>query len=182
MKSGLILITGPKHSGKSRTARALAKNTGGEAVDLDGIVEKQTGKRVRALFMEGPEIFRQAEARALATLIEPMESNIRFIAAGGGLVDNPQAMALLSQSKEIIIIYLDVTPETAWKRIQHAAADGELPPFLATENPRETHLALHERRAKAYKALAHFMVSAENKSPHEIALEIIEYTKLPASL
>ena len=176
MKNQCILIAGPKHSGKSKAACALGKITGAETADLDELVERQTGKKVRALFREDPEVFMQAEARALGSLVQTAKSEtLRIIAAGGGLIDNPQAMALLLQHKEISIVYLDVSPETAWRRI---GAAGELPPFLDTENPGETHLALHKRRATAYKALAHFTVYAENKSAEEIALEIVEFLNL----
>ena len=182
----LILISGPKHSGKCLTAGALAKLLGGEAMDLDEIVEIKTGKSPRALYKEGPEIFRKAEAQALASLINGPEKNrpskpkttekqkLKFIAPGGGLIDNSEAMALLTCHREISIVYLEVSAETAWLRILDNAAGGELPPFLNTENPRETHLNLHKRRAESYKALAHLCISAENKSPEEIAGEIIQ--------
>lgn len=191
MKDRIILITGPKHSGKSLCARMLGKIIGCETIDLDGLIEKQTGASPRALYNRGPEIFQAAEARALASLFRnpPPSSATRvwsdevplrrkgcfIIASGGGLCDNREALALLSESsglsgdREIISVYLDVSAETAWRRIP---AGAELPPFLDTENPRETHFALHERRAKAYKAMAQITVSGENKSPEEIAGEI----------
>ena len=173
MKNRLILITGPKHSGKSMTALALAKIIGGEAADLDDIVERQTGKTPRALFKEGAEVFRKAETRALASMIRGKGG---IIATGGGLIDNNEALALLDGRRDLIFVYLDVSPETAWQRI--LAVGDELPPFLNTENPRvkpkETHLALHKRRAEAYKALAHLTVFAENKSSEEIAEEILK--------
>jgi len=176
MKNQIIIITGPKHSGKTLCAGALAKISGGVAADLDELVTKKAGKTPRELFKEGPEIFRKAEASVLASLAltAKSENSLIIIAAGGGLIDNPEALALLSQHKEIITVYLDVPPETAWQRILHTASvDGELPPFLKTENPKETHLALHKRRAEGYKALAQFTVPADNKSPEEIADEIV---------
>ena len=183
--SRLILITGPKHSGKSLCSRALGKISGLEVVDLDDLIEKQTGKTPRTLFGEGPEIFRKAEALALASLIrlpEPSSAHgaerqpekSLIVAAGGGLADNEEALALLSgldsMRREIITVYLDVSAETTWQRI---AAAGELPPFLNTENPKETHFALHKRRTEFYKVLAQITIFAENKSPDQIAGEIL---------
>jgi len=181
MKNRIIIITGPKHSGKTVCARALAKVSGGAAADLDELVTKETGKPPRELFKEGPEVFRKAEASALASLANTAKSekNLIVIAAGGGLIDNREALALLSQHREIITVYLEVSPETAWQRILSTAdADGELPPFLKTENPRETQFALHTRRAEAYRSLAQFTVSADNKSPEEIADEIARHFEL----
>ena len=181
MKNQIIVITGPKHSGKTLCARALAKLTGWAAADLDEQVTKETGRTPRELFKESPEVFRKAEAAALASLSRPgeMKSSL-IIAAGGGLIDNSEAVELLSQHREINTVYLEVSSGTAWRRIlSSAAAEGELPPFLKTENPGETHAALHERRAGSYKALAQFTVSAENKSPEEIAGEIVNHFQLP---
>ena len=126
-----ILISGPKHSGKTLASRALQKITGWEAADLDELIEKQTGKSPRMLFREGSEIFQTAEARALASLIgqnnpdERMKPDVPhghqeflIIAAGGGLVDNSEALELLSPNKETIIVYLDLSAETAWRRIR----------------------------------------------------------------
>ena len=184
MKNHFIIITGPKHSGKSKCAMALAEITGALTADLDDLVTQETGKTPRELFKEGPEIFRKAETSALASLarqVKPEDSLI--IAAGGGLIDNSEALSLLSRHKEILTVYLDVTPETAWQRILNTAArDGELPPFLKTENPKETHLALHTRRAEGYKAMAQFTVSAEDKTPEEIAGEIIRHFQLEENL
>jgi len=183
MKKEIILITGPKHSGKTLAARALQKILGGEVIDLDEIMEKQVGKTPRMLYRDGPQFFQMAETLALASLIGEKQpgararnQKCRIIAAGGGLVDNKEALALLSQNQEIVIVCLNVSAETAWQRIQNSAvAEGELPPFLNTENPRATLYALHERRARAYRILAHLTVEAENKSPEEIAKKIAEF-------
>jgi len=170
----LIILMGPKHSGKTSAGKALSGILSCGFVDLDELVAQRSGKSPRALYGEGPEIFRKAEAEALAAIAESPSSLV--IASGGGLVDNPDALSLLEQHStadhvQIISIFLDVSAQTAWDRIK---ADGELPPFLKTENPQETHLALHERRAAAYRQLASFVINADGKSPREIAQEIAD--------
>ena len=172
MKNRLIMITGPKHSGKSTVAGVLGRITGKEAVDLDEIVESTTGKNPRELYREGPEILKKAEEKALESLVKRQGRSDLIVATGGGIIDNPGAVVLMTRHKEIVIVYLEVSPETAWQRIVQTAGSGELPPFLNTENPRETHLTLHRRRADAYKKLAQFTVSGENKRTIEIAKEI----------
>jgi len=92
----------------------------------------------------------------------------RVIATGGGIIDNNEAMSILKKSG-VVMVYLDISTEDAWDRI---AAAGELPPFLRTENPRETHRALHERRAAAYLQIANIVIKTEGKSPQERAAEI----------
>jgi shikimate kinase len=164
---------GPKHSGKTAAGRILAGGLEGRFVDLDELVEKRTGKTPRTLFKEGSEIFREAEAGALAEILRSRERLV--VAAGGGLIDNRGAMELLEKSRNIFIVCLEVSAGTAWNRILETAAGGGLPPFLQSANPRETHRQLHERRTRAYRDVARTVINAEDKSPGAIAGEIMQY-------
>jgi shikimate kinase len=98
---------------------------------------------------------------------------MRVIAAGGGLADNGAVLSLLRRPA-LIPVYLHVSAETAWARIESRAAEtGELPPFLNTANPRETHRQLHDRRAAAYREIAAVTVDGEGKSPAELGEHIL---------
>ncbi|MDR1587494.1 MAG: shikimate kinase [Treponema sp.] len=197
----IIIITGPKHSGKTSAGLALTKLFSGADgfrraadsaelcfVDLDELIERRTGRSPRALYQENRDIFREAEAEALASLIgkaavplsAPGKAAVLVIAAGGGIIDNEQALALIKKTSGAITVYLEVSADTAWNRVDASARrDGGLPPFLETENPRETHRALHERRAAAYRNFARIIIKAEGKSPEEIAKEIQVKSGLP---
>ena len=168
-----IFLTGPKHSGKTSTGKALASICSRDFIDIDDLVKSRTGKSPRALYIEGPEIFQKAEAEALGSLLKTESSGPIIIAAGGGLADNPGALALLGENKTALLVYLDISADTAWERIVKNSSR-ELPPFLQTENPRETHRALHERRAAAYRRLAGLIIEGEGKKPEEIAAEILK--------
>jgi shikimate kinase len=172
---GLIILTGPKHSGKTTAGRALADRCAGAFTDLDELVQARTGKSPRALFKEGPEVFRRAEAGALQSLLNMRheEGGFHIVAAGGGLVDNGAALDLLKKNGAVTLVYLDVSAETAWDRIRITAKKtGELPPFFNTANPQETHRLLHERRAAAYRKIAHIIIQADGKSPAAIGEEL----------
>lgn len=165
-----IILLGPKHCGKTSVARAL-----GEYIDLDEEITRLTGKTPRQLYNEGVAIFQKAEADSLRQIATcyPQRSFQRLLpatclAAGGGIIDNPEAVEILKKI-DAVKIYLDISAETAWQRI---SASGELPPFLKTENPKETHRALHEKRAACYKLLADTVIQADGKSPQQIAEEI----------
>jgi shikimate kinase len=192
----IILITGPKHSGKTSAGVVLAKLLGAEFIDLDELVEQQTGKSPRSLYREGPDVFRRAETQALASLLPrtspgavgPVQSRgaARVVAAGGGLVDNAGALELLRKpgfsGKAAAIVYIEVPADTAWERIQRAAeATGEWPAFLNTENPRETNAALHTRRGAAYREIASLAVNGEGKTAEAIGREIALFVA-PAAL
>jgi shikimate kinase len=173
MMGKVIIITGPKHSGKTSAGEALARLGGGRFIDLDALVEAHTGKTPRELFREGPEVFRKAESESLAAVLPVYAPGTgdTVIAAGGGLIDNERAVELLQNSGQVFVVYLDITAETAWQRI---LAGGELPPFLNTGNPKETHRTLHERRAAGYREMARIIVDGEGKTPGQIAREIMD--------
>ena len=169
-----IVLLGPKHSGKTSAGKELAALVSGGFVDLDASITQRTGKSPRALYIEGPDVFKQAEAGALAAIFEAStaeSSSPLVIASGGGLIDNPDALPLLKNNTAAISVFLDVSVKTAWERIRKA---GELPPFLKTENPAETHRSLHERRAVAYRQIASLVIKADDKNPQEIAREIVD--------
>jgi len=172
-----VILTGPKHSGKTSDGKALALLCSCDFIDIDEFIAQRTGKSPRQLFNEGQAVFQKAEAEALAALVGSGGADSggadngakpRVIAAGGGIIDNEEALSVLKKSGAVIV-YLDIPAEIAWERI---AAEGELPPFLKTENPKETHRILHERRAEAYLQIAEIVIKAEGKSPQEVADEI----------
>ncbi|MCL2800513.1 MAG: shikimate kinase [Treponema sp.] len=174
-----IILTGPKHCGKTSTGRLLAKACSCDFIDLDEEIFRQTGKTPRQLFLEssiehptehsGGDLFKKAEANAAAAIAE-RKSGFTVLAAGGGIIDNPEAIIALKNTKAAVV-YLNVSANTAWERIVLA---GDLPPFLKTENPQETHRTLHERRAAEYLKTADFIIEADRKTSDEILAEIIK--------
>jgi shikimate kinase len=181
ISAAAVILIGPKHSGKTSVGRLLAPLLGGDFIDLDEYIERRTGKSVRALYRESPENFRRAEAEALSALLDgsasgpamrpPAKRTLYVIASGGGLAVNEAALDLLrSQGPRILTVYLDVPAEIAWARISvEAARTGELPPFLESEDPRQTHRQLHERRALLYRKIAALVVDAGDKETAALA-------------
>jgi len=158
-----IILTGPKHSGKTSAGKVLALLLSCDFIDLDDLITEKTGKKPRQLFIEGQSVFQKAEAEATSTLMA--QNRFCIIAAGGGIIDNPEAIAAIKNSGTTVI-YLNISANLAWSRI---TASGELPPFLQTENPQKTHRALHERRAAAYLQLADIIIDVDGKSPEQTA-------------
>jgi shikimate kinase len=169
----IIALAGPKHSGKSCAGKALAALTGAGFFDLDDEIKSCTGKCARELYKQGKDVFQAAERAALEDVLRKTGNGARIVVAlGGGFIDNEAAWALLDE-RGGRIVFLAVSAETAWKRIEAAAAEsGELPAFLQTDHPRQSHREIHERRAAACQNAASLVVDAENKTAEEIAAEI----------
>jgi shikimate kinase len=143
---------------------------------LDALIESQTGKSPRTLYLEGESVFRAAEAAALKSLLAKTKCQT-VVAGGGGIIDNPDAVQALIAA-EAFIAYLHVTAGTAWERI----ASGPLPSFLVNgkDDPKELHRRLHERRAQACREFAGkkgIVVQCEDKTPQMIAREIAAFIR-----
>ncbi|MDR0663877.1 MAG: shikimate kinase [Spirochaetaceae bacterium] len=177
----MVVLTGPKHSGKTSAGLALRDITGGDFIDVDAFIEEQEGCGVRELYRQGKDVFHEAEARAISLIMDRVKAGTgtAIIAAGGGIIDNEDAVKTLEQDNSVTVVYLEVSAATAWERIERAASNGAgLPAFLDTENPRETHAALYERRAEAYRKKADFTVHAEGKTPRQVAEMIAAYMRV----
>ena len=167
-----IFLTGPKHSGKTSVGKALAFLCSCDFVDLDDVVKQQTGKTPRELYTEDMAIFRKAEAQALKSIIgshKTPESRL-VVAVRSGTIENPDALSIFENNS--FMVYLDISAENAWDRIA-SLPENEFPPLLKTDNPEETHRTLHEKRAAAYWEMATIIIDTEDKTPEEIAGEIL---------
>lgn len=163
-------------------------------IDLDALIETRTGKTPRTLYREGVEAFRRAEAESLTEVLRESfvadraasasggeDTRYTVVSTGGGIIDNGEAVSVIKASasrnnakRSVVLVFLEVSAKTAWNRIcRGVEAGGELPPFLQTETPEETHRLLHERRNRAYKDIASFTVVAERKTEEAIAAEIL---------
>jgi shikimate kinase len=195
----LIVLMGPKHSGKTTTGRELARRLVLPFFDLDQLIEEHSGQSPASLFRSDAELFRREEAAALAALLSSLQKNkssqtgvaangryAGILATGGGIIDNPNAMEKLympldadQKASVHCTVYLDLSAETAWQRISGGAElsgkPAGLPPFLEADTPaeaKEKHRLLHERRSIVYKKIADKIVFAEDKSPLELAEEL----------
>jgi shikimate kinase len=146
--------------------------------DLDSLVEKQQGKSCRELYTKGAEIFRKAECAALFSALDPGgKKSALVLSCGGGLCDNAEALEALkaarnrSGSPKLIIIAMETSADTAWERIRKG---GKLPPFLQTDDPKETHRELHERRTALYRSLADVALSVDGRQEKDVAEELRE--------
>jgi shikimate kinase len=173
MGTAVFSLAGPKHCGKTSAALAAATDSGGLFIDLDALLEELSGRTARKLFRAGEKIFQEVETRSVQRALELASRSVVpvFIAAGGGIIDNPEAFGLLKKASSII--YLEVSADTAWKRIEQAAKQGGgWPSFLKGPDPRKFHRELHERRAGSYRKEAFRVINAEQKTPGELSREI----------
>ena len=176
----VCVLMGPKHCGKTAVGLELAGLLGACFFDIDQEITKRQGRSPRELYAVSPETFRRAEAGALEEVLGAIDAlpagQSAVIAAGGGIIDNADAVALLDQRRAGACfrrVFLSISADAAWARVLKTAEyTGELPPFLRTAAPQKTHYALHTRRNPLYAAFCDAVVSVDGKTPHAICTEI----------
>jgi len=131
-------------------------------VDLDTLIEEQTGQPIAALFeSEGEAGFRKREAECLRELCQ---GNPAVVATGGGTPCQPGLLEVMSAAGTVV--HLSTELRTALDRV---GANKGSRPLLA--KPASEVEALYRQRAPVYRR-AHISVSTEGKDPDLVASDI----------
>jgi shikimate kinase len=168
-----LYLIGMKHCGKTAVGRLLAELMDIPFIDFDELtarIHDPSGAcSCREIYeIYGKRYFQRCEARA-AALIAPAESEgPRVIALGGGTPENEEAMTLLSRMGKFM--YIKEEPGIIYPRI----LAGGLPPFLRTEDPMTTFLALYETRDPVYARYAWRVIEPRGAEAREIALKALD--------
>ncbi len=99
--------------GKSAVGRNLAKKLRRRFIDLDRLIEKAEGMKVREIFAQkGEPYFRQAEKRVLK---EVLDQPGQVIATGGGIVMDDENLTLLRE--QTLLVGLTGSTEALLSRV-----------------------------------------------------------------
>ena len=151
--------------GKSAVGRNLSKKLKRRFVDLDRLIEKKEGKKVREIFSEkGEPYFRQLERQALSEVLEQEE---QVIATGGGVILDEENLRLLKEKS--LLVCLTASTDVILKRV----GAGSKRPLLKGTNRKERIEELLSQRSNHY-AQAHFAVDTSESSIDQVVDAIIE--------
>jgi shikimate kinase len=110
-----IYLTGFMGAGKSTIGPILANTMGWNFFDLDKVIEKKEGKKVRDIFEQnGEEFFRELELKTLTELSSEINA---IVALGGGTISSKEILTLLKTTGKLI--YLKTSPEASYKRLRY---------------------------------------------------------------
>jgi len=185
-----VVLAGPPGSGKSTVAKVLARMTGMTVRDTDADVEATAGKRISDIFVDdGEPAFRDLEVAAVAAALSSKISNDDagtgtntgagasadngpgvIVSLGGGAVLHPITQANLEKYRAHggLVVFLDVTLAFAAPRVGFNQARP-----LLLGNPRAQWKALMDERRPTYEAVSNLTVLTDNKTPEDVAAEII---------
>jgi shikimate kinase len=160
-----IALIGFMAVGKSAVGRNLAKRLRRRFVDLDRLIEKTEGMKVRDIFeQKGEAHFRQVEKQTLAAVLQ---QDGQIIATGGGVVLDDDNLALLRE--RTLLIGLSASTDTILSRVGNSATR----PLLKGTDRRERIEELFQSRAARY-AQAHVTVATDELTLPQVLDKIIE--------
>jgi shikimate kinase len=117
-----IYLIGFMGSGKSTLGKKLASNLGWKFIDLDNIVEKETGLRIPEIFSnKGERWFRTKETEILRSLADRERV---VISTGGGTPCFGDNMAFMNDTG--LTVYIKMSPGMLQKRLAKSSGDRPL--------------------------------------------------------
>ena len=154
--------------GKSAVGRTLARKLKRRFVDLDNVIEKAEGMKIRDIFeQKGEAYFRQREKEALAQVLK---RDGQIIATGGGVVLDRENIKLLRD--RALLICLAASTDVLLKRAGH----GGRRPLLKGSNRKERIEEISKQRVARY-AEAHACIETSDLTVNEVAEQIISLLK-----
>ena len=161
-----IVLIGLMGSGKTTVGKMIADELGYAFVDTDIIIEDLSKLTINEIFAQfGEDYFRELEIKVAEELSK--QENL-VIATGGGIVERIENLDNLGQNGSIFYLY--APPEELFGRIKHTRNR----PLLNNQYPERTLHQLIEKREKYYN-LADVKIDTVNKTPCEIAKEIMKF-------
>jgi shikimate kinase len=166
-----VILIGYMASGKTTVAKIMSSKLGVSYFDLDFLIENETKLSVSTLFSEKGEIyFRKVEHTLFKSLLLSNQSAI--ISTGGGTPCYANNHLLLN-GPNVISVYLSGSIDLLYKRL---LGENNQRPLVAnkTDEEMKDFIAKHLFERSYYYNQATFKVAIDDKSPEDIALEIIK--------
>ena len=166
-----IVLTGFMGSGKSTVGPILAKRLGWRFVDVDDVIEAESGIAIAEIFAQyGEGEFRDREHATIARLAS--ENNL-VLALGGGAIERADTRELLLSAAGNFVVHLEVSLQTTLDRC--SGTEQVRPVFADQANL----AARYQRRLPLYR-MAHVSIRTDDKTPEEIADAVLDQAGIVA--
>ena len=158
-----VVLVGLMASGKSTVGRLVAESLGRAFVDIDDVIERQTGQTVGELWDQGGEAaYRPLERQAVIDALGQVPPVV--LAAPSGVIDDLGLVARLAAS-DVFVAFLRGEVETLAERIE--ADDQERP--LVGDDPARVLREQAALRNPRYEDLAEATIDLDGRSAQELA-------------
>lgn len=158
--------------GKSSVGRRLSELLCCPFMDLDDIIEKESGKSIPEIFeTEGEEAFRAMEAGKLSATLSQFlatasQSKVTMVLSlGGGTVMNPECAGLVHENTRCI--YLKASADTLVENLKNES--DRRPMLRSSSSLRDRIEELMALRSAIYESTAHVIIDTDGKTINDIA-------------
>ena len=171
--------------GKSSVGRRLSELLCCPFMDLDSVIEAESGRSIPEIFAsDGEGTFRRMEKEALNEIIST-SSGILILSLGGGTVMTKECAEMVKENT--VCIYLRADIDTL---AEHLEGETSNRPMLSsatiqTAEPESSQVQLRERistlmakRSSTYEGTAHHIIDIDGKQIDEIAGDIRKAIKI----
>ncbi len=161
-----IVLIGFRGAGKTTIARQLADCLNWRYISTDEQVEHYAGRRIKQLVeQEGWQMFRQMEHAIINRVSREQQA---VIDCGGGVVEDPENMRLLSRSS--LIVWVDADISDLYQRLK---SQNDRP--LLSEQDLKSDIDLHYRdRESLYGHYGQIYVNTSRESTEAICQKILQ--------
>lgn len=160
-----VFLIGFMGTGKSTIAKALQKLSQAEIIEMDEIIALREGRSIPDIFAKkGEAYFRSLETRLIT---EIGASCGKIVSCGGGVPMREENVREMRNGGKVVL--LTARPSTILGRV----IDDRNRPLLEGKKNLEDIEKLMERRRVKYEQAADIVVSTDDKTAAQIALEII---------
>lgn len=164
---GHIAMVGLMATGKSTVGQAVADRLGRLLIDVDDVIEAQTGMTVRDLWERGGEAaYRPLERDAVVHTLAGEGPDVLAMPAGA-ILENLVIEAI--RMADVFVVWLRADPEVLAER----AESGDHRPLLG-DDPVATLAQMRADRADDYAAVADLTLQVADRSPEQLADAVLD--------
>lgn len=162
IKNIKLVLIGFMGSGKTTVAKMLARKLDLEAIEMDDLIIKRSGKSINQIFKDNGEMrFRELESQIAAD--QKNKENV-VISTGGGVVINKENIKNLKTNGKMIFL------RTSFSEIKKRLKNIEDRPLFNNKRSAEK---LFEQRQTLYEKNADLIVDTDGRSVEKVTYEII---------
>lgn len=163
MTAPRAILIGTMGAGKTTVGRLVAEALGVDFADTDALIEERAGKVVSEIFVDdGEQAFRALERTVVQ---EALSAHEGVLSLGGGAVLDPATQALLAPHQ---VVFLRVGLASAVKRVGLGVGRP-----LLLGNVRSRIKQLLDERTPVYEGLARITVDTDDRSPRDVAADVV---------
>jgi shikimate kinase len=166
-----VVLIGFRCAGKSTVGKMLAGRLGRPFLDCDEYIEQKTHLTIREIFdLAGESYFRTLEGQAIADL---SRLDGQVLATGGGAILKRQNTKYLKRNG--VFVLLDVTPDTAFRRIVADPTSKTRRPALTDFDPLTEIQEQMALRQPYYLEAADCVVKSDRRPVEDVVKEILVF-------